>query len=373
VTGSVAVVFGTRPEAIKMAPLVHELRRRRSLDVKLVVTAQHRDMLDQVLQTFALVPDVDLDLMRPGQSLNALAGRAFTELGRAFDELKPAAVLVHGDTTTTLVGSVAAFYAGARVGHVEAGLRTFDRRRPFPEEINRRVAGAATDWHFAPTDSARANLLREGVSDTDILVTGNTVIDALHLALPRARDAGKPDGIPDLDPKKRLVLVTAHRRESFGDGLARLCDALKSIADTHPDVELVYPVHPNPNVINPVRERLSNHPRIHLVAPQDYLPFLWLLDRAHLVITDSGGIQEAAPSLGKPVLVTRDVTERPEAVEAGTVKLVGTDRDRVVSEASKLLDDPEAYAAMARAVNPYGDGQACPRIAAFLEARLGVR
>jgi UDP-N-acetylglucosamine 2-epimerase len=369
-TGPVAIVFGTRPEAIKMAPLVHELRRRGRLPVKLVVTAQHREMLDQVLQTFDLAPDVDLDLMRPGQGLNELAGRALTELGRTFAEMKPAAVLIHGDTSTTLVAGIAAAYAGAHVGHVEAGLRTGDKRQPFPEEINRRVAGAVADWHFAPTTRARDNLLAENIPAQDILVTGNTVIDALQLALPRARAQGRPPGVPELGPQRRLVLVTAHRRESFGEGLLSLCDALLELVRTHPDIELVYPVHPNPNVGGPVRGRLGSEPRIHLVEPQEYLPFLWLLDRAHLVITDSGGIQEEAPSLGKPVLVTREVTERPEAVEAGTVRLVGTHRARIVGEAARLLDDPAAHAEMARAVNPYGDGHACPRIAAFLESRL---
>jgi UDP-N-acetylglucosamine 2-epimerase len=365
--GPVALVFGTRPEAIKMAPLVAELRRRRPVAV--VVTGQHRDLLDGVLRTFDIVPDVDLDLMRAGQSLTDLAGRALQALGRAFEALDPAAVLVHGDTTTSLSASIAAFYRSIPLGHVEAGLRTGDRRRPFPEEGNRRVTGAVADWHFCPTPSARRNLLAEGVTEDALLVTGNTVIDALVSALPRARAAGRPPQLPVVEG--RLLLVTAHRRESFGGGLASLCRALLDLVRRHPDLHVVYPVHPNPEVSGAARTLLV-HERVHLVEPLEYLPFLWLLDRADIVLTDSGGLQEEAPSLGKPVLVARDVTERPEAVEAGTVRLVGTDRDRIVSEVSRLLDSPEAYAAMARAVNPYGDGKACGRIADFLDARLGA-
>jgi UDP-N-acetylglucosamine 2-epimerase len=364
-TAPVALVFGTRPEAIKMAPLVAELRRRRPVSV--VVTAQHRSLLDGVLRTFDLVPDVDLDLMQAGQSLTDLGGRALQALGRAFETVAPAAVLVHGDTTTTLAASIAAFYRGIPLGHVEAGLRTGDLRRPFPEEGNRRVTGAVADWHFCPTATSRRNLLAEGVKDEAILVTGNTVIDALLAALPRARAAGRPEGVPAFEG--RLLLVTAHRRESFGGGIEELCRGLLDLVERHPDLHVVYPVHPNPNVSGPARALLT-HGRVHLVDPQEYLPFLWLLDRADIVLTDSGGIQEEAPSLGKPVLVARDVTERPEAVEAGTVRLVGTDRARIVAEVSRLLDDPAAYAAMARAVNPYGDGKACGRIADFLDARL---
>jgi UDP-N-acetylglucosamine 2-epimerase (non-hydrolysing) len=366
-TAPVAVVFGTRPEAIKMAPLVAELRRR-GRPVSVVVTAQHRSLLDGALRTFGLIPDVDLDLMQTGQSLTELGGRALAALGRAFETVEPAAVLVHGDTTTTLAASIAAFYRGIPVGHVEAGLRTGDLRQPFPEEGNRKLVAAIADWHFCPTDSARRNLLAEGVKDEAISVTGNTVVDALLGALPHARRGGRPAGVPAFDG--RLLLVTAHRRESFGDGLTSLCRALLDLVDRFPDLHIVYPVHPNPCVSGPVRALLV-HDRVHLLDPQEYLPFLWLLDRADVVLTDSGGLQEEAPSLGKPVLVARDVTERPEAVEAGTVRLVGTDRARVVSEVSRLLDDPAAYGAMARAVNPYGDGRACGRIADVLERRLG--
>ncbi len=367
-TRPVALVFGTRPEAIKMAPLAAELGRRRP--VSIVVTAQHRALLDGVLRTFDLVPDVDLDLMQPGQSLTDLGGRALMALGRAFEALQPAAVLVHGDTTTTLAASVAGYYAGVPVGHVEAGLRTGDLRRPFPEEGNRRVTAAVADWHFCPTEQARRNLLREGVDDARIVVTGNTVIDALHAALPRARALGRPAGLPPLEG--RLLLVTAHRRESQGEGLASLCRALLALVGMYADLQVVYPLHPNPAVEAVAREVLI-HPRIHLIPPQEYLPFLWLLDRCDLVLTDSGGLQEEAPALGRPVLVARDVTERPEAVAAGTVRLVGTDAARVVAEISRLFDDRTAYEAMARAVNPYGDGTASRRIADFLEERLPAR
>ena len=361
----VALVFGTRPEAIKMAPLAAELGRRRP--VSIVVTAQHRALLDGVLRTFDLVPDVDLDLMLPGQSLTDLGGRALMALGRAFEALRPAAVLVHGDTTTTLAASVAGYYAGVPVGHVEAGLRTGDLRRPFPEEGNRRVAAAVADWHFCPTSQARENLLGEGVDDARIIVAGNTVIDALQAALPRARALGRPPELPPLDG--RLLLVTAHRREAQGEGLASLCRALLELVGTYADLRVVYPLHPNP-AVGAVARTLLVHPRIHLIPPQEYLPFLWLLDRCDLVLTDSGGLQEEAPALGRPVLVARDVTERPEAVAAGTVRLVGTDAARVVAEVSRLLDDRTAYEAMARALNPYGDGTASQRIADFLEERL---
>jgi len=363
---TVLAVFGTRPEAIKLAPVVRALEAGPSLGVRVVATGQHRAMLDQVLAVFGIAPDHDLDVMVPGQTLPELTSRLLPPLDRVIAAEAPAAVLVQGDTTTAFAAALAAFYRRVPVGHVEAGLRTHDRYAPFPEEINRRLIGDLASWHFAPTERARDALLREGVPEGDVLVTGNTVVDALRHVL-ATTEAGMP-AIPE--EGQRLVLVTAHRRENFGRPFEALCRAVRRIADGHPDVDVCFPVHPNPNVREPVRRILAGHPRVRLLEPLDYVAFAHLLARADLVLTDSGGIQEEAPTLGKPVLVMRDATERPEAVEAGVVELVGTDEERIVAAAARLLDDPLAYARMARAVSPYGDGRASERIVAFLAARL---
>lgn len=352
-------VFGTRPEAIKMAPVVRALAAAEDIEGRVCVTAQHREMLDQVLALFDIVPDYDLNLMRPGQGLEDITAGVLQALSPVLDDFQPQLVLVHGDTTTTLAASLAAYYKKIPVGHVEAGLRTGNIWSPWPEEINRKVAGAITRLHFAPTDQSKANLLAEGVPAKHIMVTGNTVIDALLDVVEMLGD--NEAGQFDLDPSKRLILVTGHRRESFGDGFQRICEALATLA-ARPDVEIVYPVHLNPNVKGPVEEKLSGFANVHLIAPQDYLPFVYLMSRADVILTDSGGVQEEAPSLGKPVLVMRETTERPEAVEAGTVKLVGTDASLIVSEVSRLLDDRAAYEAMSFAHNPYGDGHAVDRI-----------
>ncbi len=368
----ILLIFGTRPEAIKMAPVVRELRLYpERFDVRVCVTAQHRQMLDQVLTLFGIAPEIDLDLMRPGQSLPSLTAAIIQALEPVLTKEQPNLVLVHGDTTTTLSASLAAYYAGVPVAHVEAGLRTGNKQAPFPEEINRRITGAIADLHFAPTDRARENLVREGIAQEGIHVTGNTAVDALisvveniHRNLPLK--SLLENQFPFLDAARRLVLVTGHRRENFGAGFERICHALGRLASEHPDLLLVYPVHLNPNIQEPVRRLLGGCPNIHLIEPLDYLPFVFLMERATLIITDSGGIQEEAPSLGKPVLVMRDTTERPEAVEAGTVRLVGTDPDRIVAEANRLLSDPAAYAAMSTASNPFGDGQAARRIVEIL-------
>lgn len=363
----ILLVFGTRPEAIKMAPLVLELKKHPQLQVQVCVTAQHRQMLDQVLALFGLEPDYDLDLMQPGQDLYDVTSRALLGLKSVFQQAKPDLVLVHGDTTTTFSASLAAFYQRIPVGHVEAGLRTGDIYSPWPEEINRKLTGALTTLHFAPTPGSRANLLAENVAEQNIHVTGNTVIDALLQVVKKiesdtALSQNFADQFDFLDASKKLILVTGHRRESFGGGFERICQALKVLADRD-DVQICYPVHLNPNVKEPVERILGGAKHVHLIAPQDYLPFVYLMSRAHLILTDSGGIQEEAPSLGKPVLVMRDTTERPEAVEAGTVKLVGTDDKLIVAEVTKLLDDMAAYNQMSVAHNPYGDGKACERIA----------
>jgi UDP-N-acetylglucosamine 2-epimerase (non-hydrolysing) len=355
-------VFGTRPEAIKMAPVVRALAAAEDIDGRVCVTAQHREMLDQVLDLFAIVPEYDLNLMRPGQGLEDITAGVLHTLSPVLAEFKPQLVLVHGDTGTTLAASLAAYYKKIPVGHVEAGLRTGNIWSPWPEEINRKVAGAIATLHFAPTEKSKANLLAEGVPSGAIEVTGNTVIDALlDVVAMLEKDSAAFDRQFALDASKRLILVTGHRRESFGDGFQRICEALATLA-ARPDVEIVYPVHLNPNVKGPVEEKLSGLANVHLIAPQDYLPFVYLMSRADIILTDSGGVQEEAPSLGKPVLVMRETTERPEAVEAGTVKLVGTDAALIVSEVSHLLDDRAAYEAMAFAHNPYGDGQAVDRI-----------
>ncbi len=353
-------IFGTRPEAVKMAPVVQALAARPGIESLVCVTAQHRQMLDQVLRLFNIQPDVDLDLMRPNQSLAGITAAILTHLEPVLLKYKPDWVLVQGDTTTVMAAALLAYYHRIRVGHVEAGLRTGDKWAPFPEEINRKIAGSVADLHFAPTDWSRDNLLRENVPADRIIVTGNPVIDALQQVVRQPYDIapGPLAGIP-LD--KRILLVTAHRRENFGAPLEAVCRALLRLAD-QPGVHLVYPVHLNPNVQEPVYRLLGGHPAITLLPPLDYLPLVHLMNRSTLVLTDSGGIQEEAPGLGKPVLVLRDVTERPEGVEAGTVRLVGTDEEKIVSETLRLLNDPQAYEQMAQAVNPYGDGHAAERI-----------
>lgn len=373
----ILIVFGTRPEAIKMAPLVKAMQAKPALfDLKICVTAQHRDMLDQVLNLFDISPDFDLDLMQPGQSLTALTNRVLSGMETVLAEVAPDLVFVHGDTTTSSATALAAFYAQTDVAHIEAGLRTHDLTAPWPEEANRQITGRLTKWHFAPTEKARANLLAENVSDPQICVTGNTVIDALFWVRDQMqRDTDRAEKLAatiaeagfTYDRQRQVILVTAHRRENFGQGFQNICAALADIASQNPDCDIVYPVHLNPNVQEPVHRLLGQHSNIHLIAPLDYEPFIWLMDKSHIVLTDSGGIQEEAPGLGKPVLVMRDTTERPEAVEAGTVKLVGTDRQSIVDNMHALLTDMAVYQQMSRAHNPYGDGAACDRVITFLE------
>lgn len=366
-------VFGTRPEAIKMAPVIKALQQYPTQFKSVVcVTAQHREMLDQVLDLFAIKPDYDLNIMKPGQSLHDVTANVLLGLRLVLEKEKPDLVLVHGDTTTTMAATLGAFYAGVPVGHVEAGLRTGNKWAPFPEEVNRKITGCIADIHFAPTEGARANLIAEGVSPNIIHVTGNTVIDALLDVVSRLRSDEElqremTSRFSVLDPAKRMILVTGHRRENFGEGFESICLALREIAESHDDVEIIYPVHLNPNVQEPVKRILGNCPTIHLIAPQDYLPFIWLVDRSYLIITDSGGLQEEAPSLGKPVLVTRETTERPEAVEAGTVKLVGSNTHLIVSQAVDLLRNQASYDYMARAHNPYGSGNAASQIVNILD------
>ncbi len=375
------LVFGTRPEAIKMAPLVRALSDAAShvdIDVRVCVTAQHREMLDHVLQLFEIEPDVDLNLMRPGQDLTDITAHVLTSMRSVFRDMRPDRVLVHGDTTTTFAASLAAYYERIRVGHVEAGLRTGNIYAPWPEEMNRKLTGAIADAHFAPTASARDNLLREGVSEQNIFVTGNTVIDALLDVAHRIREDEQladelASRFPFLRSDRRLILVTGHRRENFGEPFERLCRALATLA-SRDDVQIVYPVHLNPNVQEPVRRILGglSSDAVSLIDPVDYVEFVYLMTRAHIIITDSGGVQEEAPSLGKPVLVMRETTERPEAVAAGTVRLVGTDEERIVAEATQLLEDEEHYRRMSEARNPYGDGQAAARIVNTLLQADGV-
>lgn len=363
----VLTVFGTRPEAIKMAPLVHALAKDPYFDARVCVTAQHREMLDQVLHLFSIVPDYDLNIMKPGQGLTEITCRILEGLKPVLEEFTPDVVLVHGDTTTTVATSLAAFYQRIPVGHVEAGLRTGDLGSPWPEEANRTLTGRLALYHFAPTENSRANLLRENVADNRIFVTGNTVIDALisirdRILADDSRQRDLASRYPFLRDDKKLILVTGHRRESFGQGFEHICEALVEIARQNQDVQIVYPVHLNPNVSEPVNRILGQVDNVTLIEPQDYLPFVWLMNRAWLILTDSGGIQEEAPSLGKPVLVMRETTERPEAVKAGTVRLVGTDKTRIVAEVSRLLHDDREYHIMSKAHNPYGDGKACARI-----------
>lgn len=368
----VCVVFGTRPEAIKMAPVVKELERSPWFDPRVVVTAQHREMLDQVLDLFEITPAHDLNIMRPGQTLFDITSRALNGLGAVFETERPEAVLVHGDTSTTFAGALAAFYLQIPVAHVEAGLRTRNKYSPFPEEINRQLTGVLTDVHLAPTAGARENLLAEGVDPARIYVTGNTVIDALLETAARPFRFEDPELARVEESGQRILLVTTHRRENLGAPLAGVYRALKALLERHPDTMVVFPVHKNPAVRRVVEAELGGCDRVVLTEPLPYLPFVNLMKRAHLVLTDSGGLQEEAPSLGKPVLVLRDTTERPEAVAAGTVRMVGADEQAVFAAADRLLSDPAAYRAMAEAVNPYGDGQAARRSVQGLAHHLGL-
>jgi len=378
----VMVVFGTRPEAIKMAPVVIALQRCEWADVRVCVTAQHREMLDQVLELFGIVPDHDLNLMRQGQDLFDITANVLLALRDVLRQEQPDMVLVHGDTTTCFTAALAAFYEGIAIGHVEAGLRTGDLSAPFPEEANRSLTGRLTSVHFAPTKGAADNLITEGVPEGAIHVTGNTVIDALLMVRDKVAkypashwrgQLGEQLFGRIIDDTRKLILITGHRRENFGQGFIDLCTAIRELANRHPDWDLLYPVHLNPNVQKPVYELLDGVSNVHLIEPQDYAPFVWLMDQSDLILTDSGGIQEEGPSLAKPVLVMRDVTERPEAVDAGTVKLVGTDTDTIISQVEDLLENQSLYEKMSRAHNPYGDGKACSRITDILYQRLIAR
>ncbi|EEH99242.1 UDP-N-acetylglucosamine 2-epimerase (non-hydrolyzing) [Clostridium tertium] len=369
----IITIFGTRPEAIKMAPLVKELENREGIDSKVCVTAQHREMLDQVLDYFDIEPDFDLNIMKNKQTLTGITNRVLEGLEEIFLQEKPDMILVHGDTTTTFSGALAAFYQQIKVGHVEAGLRTFDKYFPFPEEMNRKLTGALADLHFAPTKGSKTNLLREGINEENIYITGNTVIDAmLHTV--------KEDYIFDNDTlnkidfkNKKVIMITAHRRENWGEGIDNICEALNKIVDENEDVELIYLVHLNPVVKDVVYNKLGNKERVHLLPPLDTKETHNLMNKCFMVMTDSGGLQEEAPHLGKPVLVLRDVTERPEAVEYGTVKLVGTDIDKILLEANNLINNKDAYIKMSKAANPYGDGLASKRIADIIENYFNIR
>ena len=384
---NVMLVFGTRPEAIKMAPLVKEFQKHPGkFRTTVCVTGQHRQMLDQVLEIFGITPDYDLNIMKQGQDLYDVTARVLTGMRTVLEEAKPDLVLVHGDTTTSTAAALAAFYKQIPVGHVEAGLRTHNIYSPWPEEMNRQITGRIASWHFAPTPLSRSNLMAEAVEEVRILVTGNTVIDALHIVVDRIRnDSGLADGLKEslrlagydterTDNGRRLVLITGHRRENFGEGFLNICRAIKALSEKYPEVDFVYPMHLNPNVRRPIHEvfgqELSGLGNMFFIEPLEYLSFVFLMEKSCMVLTDSGGIQEEAPGLGKPVLVMRDTTERPEAVDAGTVRLVGTDYGTIVNGVSALLDDTEEYDKMSQAVNPYGDGRACPRIVEFIDNRL---
>ena len=369
----ILTIIGTRPEAIKLAPVVLELKRRHALfDSSVCVTAQHREMLDQVLALFGITPDHDLDIMLPGQTLAQVTARAMEGLDNVVSQEKPDVVLVQGDTTTAFCGALAGYYHQIKVGHVEAGLRTGNKYAPFPEEINRCLVGRIADLHFAPTEQARQTLLNECIADQSVFVTGNTVIDALLWVRERVQDAPPPlpDGLFEAITGQQIILVTGHRRESFGDGFDNICHAIRDIADSFANVVFVYPVHLNPNVRKPVNRILGNHPRIHLIEPLSYAPFVWLMDRATIVLTDSGGVQEEAPSLGKPVLVMRETTERPEGIAAGNALLVGVQSERIVDGLRQLLYDPGRRALMAAVNNPYGDGLAAQRIVEILARKV---
>lgn len=358
---NILCVVGTRPEAIKMAPVILALKKESWANVRVLATAQHRDMLDQVNEFFGIDPDIDLNIMRPNQALTTMTARLLLKLDDVLQAEKPDVVLVQGDTTTVMTMALACFYHRIPIGHVEAGLRTWDMQNPFPEEANRVIAGKLARWHFAPTEGSRQNLLKEGISDTAIIVTGNTVIDALLMTAAKDLEFAVP-----LDSAKRLVLVTSHRRENFGKPFRNICRALRTLAENNPAVQFLYPVHPNPNVKDVAHEFLAELPNFILCDPLDYAPFIAAMKRAYIILTDSGGVQEEAPALGKPVLVLREETERPEAVEEGVVKLVGPNFERIVEEAQRLLDDETAYQAMARGISPYGDGKAAERIVQVL-------
>ncbi|MBJ9958144.1 non-hydrolyzing UDP-N-acetylglucosamine 2-epimerase [Acinetobacter courvalinii] len=368
----ILLVFGTRPEAIKMAPLALKLQHySQDFETKVCVTGQHRQMLDQVLELFSLKPDFDLNLMKPGQTLSDVTSGVLKGLEQVFEQWLPDVILVHGDTATTFAASLAAYYNKIKVGHVEAGLRTGDLYSPWPEEANRQLTGVLANYHFAPTQSSYDNLIKENVNPATIVVTGNTVIDALLQVKQKVeQDQALVEQFQQqfsfLEQKKKLILVTGHRRENFGQGFLNICQALANLAKKYPDIQIVYPVHLNPNVQQPVNALLADIDNVYLIAPQDYLPFVYLMNRSYLILTDSGGIQEEAPSLGKPVLVMRDTTERPEAVQAGTVRLVGTEIAVIEQSVAELLENPDVYAEMAAAHNPYGDGTACQQIIQFL-------
>jgi len=375
-TLKVLSVFGTRPEAIKMAPVVLGLQQAENIESLVCVTAQHREMLDQVLELFEIKPDYDLNIMKPGQDLYDVTANALLGMRDVLRDCKPDLVLVHGDTTTCFSAALAAFYEQIKVGHVEAGLRTGDMSAPFPEEANRSLVGRIASYHFAPTEGSRQNLLKENVNDKNIVVTGNTVIDALLMVRDKVNVYPESqwrehfgdevyDRISNQDQK--FILITGHRRENFGQGFVDLCTAIKTLADNHPDWNLIYPVHLNPNVQKPVKKILGDTENVFLIDPQDYAPFVWLMDQCDLILTDSGGIQEEGPSLGKPVLVMRDVTERPEAVDAGTVKLVGTNTNAIIDGIEAVLGSSEQYSRMSKAHNPYGDGNAVKKISHFLK------
>ena len=366
VVKSIICVVGTRPEAIKMAPVILALKEEPWANVRVLATAQHRHMLDQVNEFFGIEPDIDLNIMRPNQALTTLTARLLLELDDVLQAEKPEAVLVQGDTTTVMTVALACFYHRIPIGHIEAGLRTWDIQNPFPEEANRVIAGKLARWHFAPTEGSKQNLLKEGVPDKDVIVTGNTVIDALLITAEKNLMLDVP-----LDPAKRLVLVTSHRRENFGEPFRNICRALRTLAKNNPGVQFLYPVHPNPNVKDVAYEFLAELSNFKLCEPLDYAPFIAAMKQAHIILTDSGGVQEEAPALGKPVLVLRDETERPEAVDQGVVKLVGPNYENIVKEAQRLLDDDEAYRSMARGVSPYGDGHAAERIVKVLREHFG--
>jgi len=378
----VLLVFGTRPEAIKMAPVVKEFEKNRDkFDTKVCITAQHREMLDQVLNIFEIKPDYDLNIMQSGQDLYDITSRVLIGMREVLGQFNPDLILVHGDTTTSTSAALAAFYKQIPVGHVEAGLRTGNILAPWPEEMNRMITRCLTQYHFSPTETAKRNLIRENVNERNIIVTGNTVIDALHIVLNKIHsdlslqnelnDFIKSQGY-ETRPGRKIILITGHRRENFGDGFISICAALKEIAGKYPDMDLVYPVHLNPNVQKPVYEILKGLTNVFLINPLEYLPFIYLMEKSDIVLTDSGGIQEEAPSLGKPVLVMRNTTERPEAVEAGTVKLVGTNKEKIVQEICSLIEDPKYYDTMAKAHNPYGDGLAARRIIEFIDKTINV-
>lgn len=375
----ILIVFGTRPEAIKMVPLIKEFKKYNDFEIKICVSAQHRQMLDQVLNLFEIKPDYDLDIMRANQDLYDISSRVLLGMRDVMKDFCPNVVLVHGDTTTSFVGALAAFYQKIKIGHVEAGLRTNDLYSPFPEEANRQITGVLADFHFAPTQSSKQNLIKENKNPNSIIVTGNTVIDTLFLMIDKIeKNVNLRDEITSIlrlkysnfGSERKFILVTGHRRENFGDGFLNICDALKNIAQNNPEIDIVYPVHLNPNVQKPVREILSNLSNVYLIDPLEYEKFVYLMSKSFFIITDSGGIQEEAPSLGKPVLVTRDTTERPEALQSGTVKLVGTNKNIIIKEAQNLILQKDEFEKMSKANNPYGDGKASERIVEFLKERV---